>query len=87
MFQLTKEQKLENYQELLDSKRRKVENLKKEILQIEKKVAKLQASSVSNSENKIKTSTDLDLIPGAVRSYYTYDPAAPSYQPGQISSF
>lgn len=85
MFQLTREQKISNYQELLASKRKKVENLEREISSIERKILSLQSNNSEQFDTKIKTSTDLNLIPEAVRDRYTYDPTASPYQPGSFS--
>lgn len=45
MFQLTKEQKVSNLEELLKQKRQKRDNLSKEIENLEAKLHKLQAKN------------------------------------------
>lgn len=47
MYQLTKEQKISNVKELIESKRRKMRNLSREIQDLEKKLQRLQGSSCS----------------------------------------
>lgn len=49
MYQLTSEQKLANYEELIAIKTSKVEKLQKEIKSLEAKAAKLRKSSGSSA--------------------------------------
>lgn len=67
MYQLTKEQKLENYKELLESKKRKISNLNQEISQIQNKIERLQSINPGSASKKTETLTDLDLLPPSAR--------------------
>lgn len=54
MYQLSKEQKISNLDELINSKRKKVERLEEEIKNLENKRAKLsnkQETNISSSQN------------------------------------
>jgi uncharacterized protein YlxW (UPF0749 family) len=53
MFQLSKEQKISNVRELLQSKKRKVENLNREIISLEEKLKEIERREEKTSNQKI----------------------------------
>ena len=85
MYTLTKAQKLENLKETLILKRKKLQNLQDEVELLEKKISKFEKmdskeTQVETSDQKIRTSTDLSLIPVSTRDQYIYDPGAPTFE-------
>jgi uncharacterized coiled-coil protein SlyX len=86
MYTLTKEQKLANLEETLKFKEKKLKNLSEEVILLKKKIQKFQSSiePVHREEAKeggrIKTSTNLSIIPAATRDQYEYDPTAPTFE-------
>lgn len=49
MYQLTKEQKIANYTELISNKERKIENLRNEVSSLKRKLQKLETTSPKRS--------------------------------------
>lgn len=83
MYSLTRDQKVENLKELLQSKERKKENLTKEISDLKNKIARMTSNQTSSNSRtqtgKILTSTPLEYLPERTRDDYKYDPTAPAF--------
>lgn len=82
MHILTKEQKVENFQELISQKERKIKNLQKEVEDLRRKMSgirEIKRTNPARTVGPIFTSGPMDLIPGAVRNDYIYNSEAPSY--------
>lgn len=59
MFQLTKEQKLENIRELLVQKKQKIKNLQIEVQNLQRKLENFEIDKNKNSNQETKSSNEI----------------------------